>query len=107
MGETIHTHQSELEQGVRLHLVKRSFQETLFLQVIVVVVLADGTNLLSLFVQEIQVRSAFIFEVFDILLIIRPISFTAPFSLLIVIIVVVIIKLEFFFFLGFFPVCDS
>ena len=77
-----------LEHGVRLDLVQRCFEEALLLELVIVIVVIDTAELLSLFVQELKVSSALVLDLLFIGLVV-PVGFLFPFLVFLVVLVLV------------------
>jgi hypothetical protein len=90
-----------LEHAIWLDFVKRRLEKAFFLQLIVVVIV-EGTELLSLFVQELEVGSAFILDILGLVCLVVPIGFLLP--LFVFLLFEVSGVVEVVLFLGFFAV---
>lgn len=86
-GLAEHTHQSALEQAIRLHLIQRRLEQALFLKLVIVL----GATKLSaelgcLFTQKVEICRAFVFDVLNVFrAVFLPVVFFAPFFVFVVV----------------------
>jgi hypothetical protein len=90
-----------LEHAIWLDFVKRRLEQAFFLQLIVVVIV-ECAELLSLFVQELEVSSALILDILGLVCLVVPVGFLLPFFIFLLFEVSRVV--EVILLLGFFPV---
>ena len=84
-----------LEHAIRFNLIKRRLQETLFLQLIVVVV-GHRRELLRFFIKEFKVGGTLILDLIFILGFSSPLIFVTPLFLVFFIVIGCIFEVVFF-----------
>jgi hypothetical protein len=71
-----------LEHAIWLDLVKRCFEEAFLFQLIVVIIIVESTELLSLFVQELEVGGALVLDILRLVRLVVPVCLLLPFLVL-------------------------
>lgn len=115
--------QSALEQAIRLELVKWRLQQTLLLQLIIVVI-ADDVELLGLhcgqlcsrgarvgvarylLVEEFEVGGALVLDILSLIALVVPVAFAFPLFILLIL-VIILREAKVFLALGLFTVYSS
>jgi hypothetical protein len=94
-----------LEHAVRLDLVQWRLEETLLFQLIVIIIIGNRGELLSFFVEELEIGGALVLDVFRFFRFIGPLIFVTPFFLVFFLIVAGVFEVVLL--LGLFAVCKS